>query len=179
MAEPTFYLEGSTPSGGEGEHILNQKILGATRSRQGGSGVSDDDLLSLTALGTTGLLVRRGDGDWVTRALSQPVSGIDIIDAEGASNPTFLLSGNLNQLEGLTGTGLVARLFDFSGDEWVWVNRSIAGGNGISLTNGNGVAGNPSVALDINGMTEETERDEADLVAVHNATVGQHFKSRL
>lgn len=70
-------------------------------------------------------------------------------------------------LEGLTTVGLVA-----VPSAGTFVERAIQGGAGIQVGNGDGVAGNPSVAVNINGLTVEPTLDrEADYVMVHDASV--------
>lgn len=72
-----------------------------------------------------------------TAVTSKPttLSGYGITDAQPAST-------ELNAEAGLTGTGLIARTA--AGSRAV---RSLAQGNGITVTNGDGVLGNPTVAL--------------------------------
>ncbi len=52
------------------------------------------------------------------------------------------ITANLTALLGLNSTGIPVR----TGTN-AWAQRSVAGGSGITVTNGDGVAGNPSVAL--------------------------------
>lgn len=60
-----------------------------------------------------------------------------------AGNPTFALANDLAALEGLASTGLVAR----TGTD-TWSVRTLTGpAAGITVTNGNGVSGNPTLAL--------------------------------
>ncbi|WP_195763861.1 beta strand repeat-containing protein [Pseudoduganella rivuli] len=72
-----------------------------------------------------------------TAVTSKPttLAGYGITDAQPAST-------ELNAEAGLTGTGLIARTA--AGTRAV---RSLAQGNGITVTNGDGVLGNPTVAL--------------------------------
>jgi hypothetical protein len=59
-----------------------------------------------------------------------------------------------------------------------WTQRSVAAGSGISVTNGSGVSGNPTVALDINGLTTETTIDgAADFVPIYDASEGANNKA--
>lgn len=53
------------------------------------------------------------------------------------------LDADLTALAGLTGTGLIART-----GAGAATTRTLVAGSGISITNGDGVAGNPSVAVD-------------------------------
>lgn len=59
------------------------------------------------------------------------------------SGTTLSLDGDLQNFAGITGTGQVTRTATNT-----FVTRSIAGGTGITVTNGDGVSGNPSIAID-------------------------------
>jgi hypothetical protein len=67
------------------------------------------------------------------------ISGSPITDS---GTLTFALADDLAGLENLSGTGLAVR----TGTN-TWTNRTIVGGTGISVTSGNGVSANPSIAL--------------------------------
>ena len=104
----------------------------------------DADLTALAGIGTTGLYVVTGPGTSVTRTLVQPAAGLTITNPAGlAANITFALSNDLLALEGLAGTGFAVR----TGTD-AWAQRTITGpASGITVTNGSGVAGNPTIAL--------------------------------
>ncbi len=74
--------------------------------------------------------------------LTQPAAGLTVTSsvALGAA-ATFALANDLAALEGLGSTGLAAR----TGTD-TWAQRSIAAGTGLSVSNGNGVSGNPTVS---------------------------------
>jgi len=73
--------------------------------------------------------------------LSMPAAGIAI------SGTAITLTNDLAALEGLAGTGFASR----SGTD-TWVQRTLAAGTGIAVTNGDGVSGNPSIALSHLGL---------------------------
>lgn len=112
---------------------------------------------------------------------------VPIVDKEGRPTPEFMrwfamLLGNDNSLDtgkqdhdvdldalaALTGTGFIVR----SGDT-TYILRSIAAGTGISITNGNGVSGNPTISSTVTAYTDEEARDAvaAALVAGSNITI--------
>lgn len=58
-----------------------------------------------------------------------------------------------------------------------FTGRTITAGDGVAITNGNGVAGNPTVAFNINGLTADAAPDgAADYVATYDASAGTHKK---
>lgn len=104
----------------------------------------DADLDALAGLGTTGLAARTGAGTWALRTLTGPAAGLTVTDGSGAGgNPTLALANDLAAVEGLSGTGLAART---AADTWA-LRTITAGGPTITITDGDGVAGNPTIAL--------------------------------
>lgn len=104
----------------------------------------DADLDAVAALSGTGIAVRTGAGTWANRSLTAPANGISITNPDGVSgSPTFALTNDLAALEGLSSTGVAVRIGSDS-----WAQRTIAGtASNIVVTNGDGVAGNPTVNL--------------------------------
>jgi hypothetical protein len=98
----------------------------------------------LAALASTGIPVRTGSGTYTVRSLTAPAAGLTITDPSGvAGNPTFALANDLAALEGLAGTGFAVRT---AAD--TWAQRSVAGTAGrITVSNGDGVSGNPTFDL--------------------------------
>lgn len=103
-----------------------------------------NDLAALEGLGGTGLAARTGTDTWASRSLTQPAAGLTITNADGVSgSPTFALANDLAALEGLGGTGLAAR----TGSD-TWASRTLtAPAAGITISNPDGVSGNPTLAL--------------------------------
>jgi hypothetical protein len=98
----------------------------------------------LQGIASNGLLARTGTGTATTRSIVQPAAGITVSNGDGVSaNPTLALSNDLGAIEALASTGLAARTATDT-----WAQRTLTGTtNEITLTNGNGVAGNPTVSL--------------------------------
>jgi hypothetical protein len=109
-----------------------------------GAQAQDADLDAIAALATNGLPARTGSGTWSIRTLQQPAAGITITNPGGvAGDPTFALANDLSALEGLAANGIAART-----NTDTWAVRTITGTSGrITLTNGDGVSGNPTIDL--------------------------------
>lgn len=102
-----------------------------------------NDLAALEGLASTGLAVRTGADAWAQRSLAQPAAGLTISNADGVSgNPTFALANDLAAVEALAGTGLAVRT---AAD--TWAQRTITGNTEAVVTNGSGVAGNPTLSI--------------------------------
>lgn len=104
----------------------------------GGAGATPTALAAMTngqlVIGSTGLAP-------VVASLTAPAAGLTIIG--GAGTITFALANDLAALEALGGTGLAVRS---AAD--TWLQRSIVQpAAGITVTNGDGVGGNPTLAL--------------------------------
>lgn len=101
----------------------------------------DLDLDAIAGLGTTGIIVRTGAGTASARSIIQPAAGITVTNGDGvAGDPTLVLADDLAALEGLSGTGIAVRAGASS-----WAERTLTGTvNRIVVTNGDGVAGDPT-----------------------------------
>ena len=93
---------------------------------------------------TAGLIAQTGATTWAARTITAPAAGITVSNGNGVSgNPTLALAHDLAALEVLSGTGIAVRTGNST-----WANRSLTNGSGITITNGDGVAGNPIIAVD-------------------------------
>lgn len=123
---------------------LTQPAAGVTIT--GGAGsitfALADDLAALEALASTGLMARTAADTYATRTITQPAAGITVSNGDGvAGNPTLALADDLAALEGLSGTGVLART---AAD--TYAERTLtAGSTKISISDGDGVAGNPTI----------------------------------
>jgi len=131
------------------KRTLGQPAAGIIIGNPDGSGGNPtfslaDDLAAIEGLSTNGLAVRTGTSTWATRSLANAAAGITWTNADGVSgNPTPVLANDLAAVEGLSGTGIAVRSATDT-----WVQRSIAQpAAGITVSNGDGVSGNPTLAL--------------------------------
>ncbi|MGI0076818.1 MAG: hypothetical protein ACREAU_05365, partial [Nitrosopumilaceae archaeon] len=86
---------------------------------------------------------------WAARTLTAPAAGFTITNPAGtAGNPTFVLANDLSAVEGLAGTGFAVRT---AAD--TWTNRTLVAGTGVSITNADGVAGNPTITNTVSATT--------------------------
>lgn len=98
---------------------------------------------SLESLATYGLVSKTAAGTIAGRTLTPPAAGITVSNGNGvAGNPTLALANDLAALEGLASTGFAVRTASDA-----WIQRSIAVGSGLSVANGAGVAGNPTISI--------------------------------
>lgn len=104
----------------------------------------DADLAALAANSTTGFWAYTGAGTGSARTFTAPAAGFTITNPAGvAGNPTFVLANDLAAYEGLAANGIVARTATDAA-----AARTITGtASEITATNGDGVAGNPTLSL--------------------------------
>lgn len=132
-----YYGKGTGGAGGTASQVIAIGGPGAFQPR-------DTDLDALAALAANGIIVRTGTGTAAVRTITGPAAGLTITNGDGVSgNPTIALANDLAALEGLSTTGLIARTADGAA-----TTRTITGpAAGITVSNGNGVSGNPTIAL--------------------------------
>lgn len=105
------------------------------------------ELLAIANTGGAGFWARTGVGTGAYRTLIAPAQGLGINNSNGQlGNPTFLLLNDLASFEGLTTTGIVTR----TATDTI-VTRTIQSSSAdLIVTNGDGVAGNPSLSIPAN-----------------------------
>jgi hypothetical protein len=95
-------------------------------------------------LSSNGIIARTAADTIAARTITAPAAGISVSNGDGASgNPTLALANDLSALEGLGSTGIAVRTTTDT-----WAQRTITGtANDITVTNGDGVSGNPTIDL--------------------------------
>lgn len=106
---------------------------------------ADTDLTAVAALASNGIAARTGSGTWAVRSIAQPAAGVTVTNGDGVSgNPTLALANDLAAVEGLSTSGSAHRIGTDS-----WAVRTLTGtASRVTVTNGNGVSGNPTVDID-------------------------------
>lgn len=112
-----------------------------------------DDLAALEAMGGTGLVARTAANTYAQRTFTPPAAGISVTNGDGvAGDPTLVLANDLAAVEGLAGTGVAVRT-----GASTWTNRTITGtANRLTVTNGDGVAGDPALDLSTSYVGQAT-----------------------
>ena len=143
----------------------------------------DDTLQSISGLGTAAdkMLYTTGVNTWAESDITAAGRAI-LDDANAAAQRTTLgltigtdvqaYDATLAALAAYNTNGIVTQI---AAD--TFTGRTITAGDGVTVTNGNGVAGNPTVAFNINGLTADAVPDGAsDYVATYDASAGTHKK---
>jgi len=147
--------------------VVQTPQLANSRALSGGTGIGLVDggaqsTLQITLNAVSGSLETASNGiiaksgsAVVARTLTASGNGLSITDGNGVSgNPTFALSGVAASVAGLSGTGMLA----MTGGGTTVSGRDLLGtANQITITNGNGSAGNPTFAITSNAVLPGVE----------------------
>jgi len=104
----------------------------------------DADLSAVAGLSTSGLIVRTGSGTAATRSVTASGAGLSVANGNAVSGDiTLSLADDVAAIEALDSTGFPVRT-----GAGTWTQRSIAvSGDGLSVSNGSGASGNPTLSV--------------------------------
>lgn len=111
------------------------------------SGVQAHDagLDALAAFNSNGILVQTAEDTFAARSIAVPAAGLSITNADGvAGNPTLALANGLASIESLATTGFVVQS---AADTFITRDIVTASSGRITVSNGDGVAGSPTIDL--------------------------------
>jgi hypothetical protein len=140
------------------DKVETSRAVNSGTGLTGGGNLTTDRTLALTGqalalhnLASNGLVARTAADTVAARTLTGPAAGITVTNGDGVSgNPTLALANDLAALEGLSANGLIAR----TGDGTAAVRTLTGTTDQISVTNGDGVSGNPTIAAVVASQAE-------------------------
>jgi hypothetical protein len=151
------------------EQALSSLITGYVKVTTGTgvlSSVSPTEIDGLVAISGTGMVSRTASGTYTPRTIAASGAGLAVTNGDGVSGaPTVALADDAAALEALSTTGAAVRTGTST-----WATRTLtAPAAGITVTNGDGVSGNPTLVLandlagveglSTNGMVARTATD--------------------
>jgi hypothetical protein len=143
-----------------------ESTLPNSRRLQGGTGVGLTDTGALGTISiilngasgsletsTNGMIAKTSGNTVVGRTLTGSGTGVAVTNGDGvAGNPVISLTGAVGSINGLAGSGLLTLQNGSSVG-----SVQIAGTAGeIVVTDGNGLSGNPTISLDVTGVSPGT-----------------------
>ena len=146
--------------------VNQESTLPNSRRLQGGTGVGLTDTgalgtISVTLNGasgslevcTNGMIAKTSGNTVVGRTLTGSSTGVAVTNGDGvAGNPVISLTGAVGSINGLAGSGLLVLQNGSSVG-----SVQIAGTAGeIVVTDGDGLSGNPTISLDVTGVSPGT-----------------------
>lgn len=126
------------------------------------TGAATTDVNAIEDLTGTGLAARTATNTWALRSLTAPAAGITVTNPAGvAGDPTLVLANDLAALEAMSGAGLAVHTGTST-----WTERTLASANAaITVANGTGVGGNPTLTL-VPATQAEMETGTSVILAV-------------
>lgn len=116
-------------------------------------------LTAFGALAATADRLYGADATGAASLITLPAAGLTL------STGALALANDLSALEGLASTGFAVRS---AAD--TWVQRSLTAATGLAWTNGDGVAGDPSIALDFVSLTQDLTPAASDKVVTYDVS---------
>lgn len=150
---------------------VNGQILRRTGGKWAGYGttaLADGVILTWTDAGGWAAAAPATSGTVTSVAASAPPAGITISGSPitGSGTFVFALANDLAALEALASTGIAVRSATDT-----WVQRAIAAGTGISVSNGDGVSGNPTISITGTSYNDEAIQDLIGAMLTDSATI--------
>jgi hypothetical protein len=127
---------------GAGTAVNRSIAVGASLSIADGDGISGNPTISMPNVGTPGSYGSATSVPVITTDAQGRVSGVTLASITPAGIGAQPLDADLTAISALTGTGLITRTGTGTA-----ITRSIAVGAGLSIADGDGVAGNPTVSM--------------------------------
>ena len=121
----------------------------------------------------TGWNLIDGAGTVTSVSLSTPSTGLSVTSGgpiTDAGTLTITLAGELAALNAMSTTGMVTRTGTATYAQRSITQSSTAGQQGIVLANGNGVSGNPTIGLNITGLTAASSVALANTLVINDGT---------
>lgn len=155
--------------------VANQAAMLALTAERGDFAVRTDlgvtFVLSAEPASTLGnwvQLTSGASGTVTSVAAAQPAAGLTISGSPITSSGTltFALANDLAAVEGLATTGIAVR----TGTD-TWNTRTLTAGTGISITNGDGVAGNPTITATNNGTVTSVAMSVPSFLSVTGSPI--------
>jgi predicted double-glycine peptidase len=145
------------------EHINHSTVsITAGTGLTGGGDLTTTRTLNLSNVGTAGTyqsVTTDAQGRVTAGTNPTTLAGFGITDAQP-------LDSDLTALAGLAGTGLIVRTGTGTA-----ITRTLAAGAGISLSNADGVSGNPTITSTITQYTDELAQDAVGTILTDTASV--------
>lgn len=121
----------------------------------------------------TGWNVVDGVGSVTSVSLTSPSTGLSVTSGgpiTDAGTLTITLAGELAALNAMATTGMVTRTGAATYAQRTITQSATAGQQGIVLSNGNGVSGNPTIGLNITGLTAASSVALANTLVLNDGT---------